>query len=178
MCKSLQIAVAGVKYCNETGRLIKKKCDNIDVDLFCLGDGKYPRTHQDIYIITDRLCNGMYLKPDIYTETIKGIVENIRPCDIAIINIDDEDLIRHLQGLKCNIITYGYNSRASVTISGINNDVFTGESYYVCSLQRTIKTVNNKKIEPCEVRISVTEDYNPQSVMAYSAFLISSDRIN
>ena len=46
--------------------------------------------------------------------------------------------------MNINVITYGFNSKSTVTTSSVNE-----ENLLLC-IQRTILNINNKKIEPQE----------------------------
>ena len=173
----MDIAILGIKYCADTEKLIKENFSDISVCTFDLSVGECPTQDFNIYIITDRLFDGVKLEPDLFLHTIENFMKNIKPDDITIINIDDDDLIKHLMGLKCNIITYGYNLKSSVTISGFEEDILAGNSEYVCSLQRSIKTLDNKSLEPCEIKIKVSDKYSSQSIIAYAAFRLAANRV-
>lgn len=174
----MEVAVIGIKYHHETAELIQSSCgQEIHVNLFHLGLGEYPAQHQDIYIFTDRLCEGESLRPDLYVNTMNHLIQTIQKDDIAIINVDDDNLLRHLEGLHCNIITYGFNLKSSVTVSGLDEDIFTGQTSYTCSLQRTLTAFDQTVIEPCEIKLSVSNGFDTRSTLAYSAFLLSVNKI-
>jgi len=168
----MDVAIVGIKYFDETARLIRENYNNINLVLKDFTDDSDFDINADIYIITDRLCDGQKLKPDVCIKSCESLLKNIQSNNIAIINFDDSDLMRHLMGLSCNIITYGYNTRSTVTISGFEEDMVTGKTNYVCSLQRDLLTIDNESIEPCEIKVSVPSHYNSESIMAYSAFLL------
>ena len=171
---SLEVAIAGKEYCEEIVKLLKDNHEGLQVSMYDIVKGEFPVVRNDVYIITDRVCEGESLNTDVCINALSNLMDNIGQDDIAIINVDDEDLIRHLDGLKCNIVTYGYNSKSSVTISGMDEDIFSGCSRYICSLQRNINTVDMKNIEPCEVKLSVSDNCKPHTIMAYAAFLLCS----
>lgn len=76
-------------------------------------------------------------------EEFKKIIANAK---YIIVNSDKVDL-KILQDLNAISITYGFNGKATVTMSSIED-----EELILC-LQRNITTLQNKKIEPQEIRI-------------------------
>ena len=173
----MDIAIIGVKYCEETAKLIKENYCDVNIDIINLTSEKFSKPCADMYIITDRLCAGLKLKPDMYINMLNDLMKNIRKDDIALINFDDENLIRHLSGLDCNIISYGFNLKSTVTLSGTEEDIFTGQIYYTCSLQRSIKTIDKNDLEPCEMKLLISDQYNQQSILAYCAFCFAANLI-
>lgn len=65
---------------------------------------------------------------------------------ILLINSDMEIEINCLGNLKNTVITYGYNSKATVTTSSISN-----EEIMIC-IQRNIANKNGEIIEPQEIK--------------------------
>ncbi len=55
---------------------------------------------------------------------------------------------------EVNVITFGFNHKSTVTISSINE-----EKVVIC-IQRQIKKMNNNLIEPQEIVIQNTSEYN------------------
>ncbi|HEX3028401.1 MAG TPA: glutamate ligase, partial [Clostridia bacterium] len=85
--------------------------------------------------------------------------------------VDDSELISFLQGMKHYFITYGFNSKASLTTSSIGDSVFKDE--FLCCLQRSIPTNNGMLVEPQEFRLNVQPEYmDPYSVLAAAAFAV------
>lgn len=90
---------------------------------------------------------------------------------VIIVNIDDIEIIQFLQGMRYHIITYGFNSKASITTSSIGDDVF--KENFMCCLQRTISTKNGLLIEPQEYMIKVaSHEFDAYSVLAAATFAI------
>ena len=81
-------------------------------------------------------------------EEFKKIIANAK---YLIINSDEVDL-NILQDLNAISITYGFNRKATVTMSSIEN-----EEIILC-LQRNIKTIQNRLLEPQEIRIEMNEN--------------------
>lgn len=88
------------------------------------------------------------LKKSLEKEKIKKLITNSR---YLVINSDKVDLsIMH--NIDVMPISYGYNSKATLTMSSVEN-----EKLILC-LQRSISNVLNKTIEPQEICIDVVDD--------------------
>lgn len=93
---------------------------------------------------------------------------------VAIVNVDDSDLIRLLQGMKHRFVTYGFNSKASITTSSIGDTVF--KDGFICCLQRSISTHNGKVIEPQEYKLKLeANEFDSHNVLAAASFAIIND---
>lgn len=68
-------------------------------------------------------------------------------CTILIINSDIHNHVVADNMKKINVITYGLNSKSSITASSINDESF------MCSIQRKIITCSGTEIEPCEFSV-------------------------
>jgi hypothetical protein len=81
---------------------------------------------------------------------------------LALVNTDDIDLTKNLRIRKTGIITYGFNSRASVTVSSVSDNGLT-----VC-VQRAIPTISGAKIEQQEfnMRLDLTRVDNISHMLA------------
>jgi UDP-N-acetylmuramate-alanine ligase len=89
----------------------------------------------------------------------------------AIVNVDESELIQFLQGMKHYIVTFGFNSKASITTSSIGDFLF--KDNFMCCLQRTISTRNGMLIEPQEYKIRLeTGELNTYDVLAAATFAI------
>lgn len=80
-------------------------------------------------------------------EEFKKIIANAK---YILVNSDEVDL-SILQDLNAISITYGFNGKATVTMSSIED-----EELILC-LQRNVKTLQNKIIEPQEIRIDMQQ---------------------
>ncbi len=90
---------------------------------------------------------------------------------IIIVNVDDSEIIRFLKGVKYYTVTYGFNSKASITTSSIGDDVY--KENFLCCLQRTISAKNGSLIEPQEYRVKVaSNEFDAYSVLAAATFAI------
>lgn len=89
----------------------------------------------------------------------------------VILNADDHERISLLQGKRYSVLTYGFNSKASITASSIGEGIY--RESFICCLQRTLLTKDGKIIEPQEFDIKVNSGFvDSYSVMAAAAFAI------
>ena len=80
-------------------------------------------------------------------------------------NSDDKQVLQFASSMEGQIITYGLNPKAAITISSHIDDI------YVICIQRAMTTIDNMPILPREFSVSVTKDYNGfgESVMGAAA---------
>ena len=76
-----------------------------------------------------------------------------------IINSDIKDNLPILDNLNLMVITYGYNQKATVTASSVE------ENKIMICLQRSIRNVYQEEIEPQEIEIEMAEGINNEAVM-------------
>lgn len=95
----------------------------------------------DILVLED-FC----LEEEIINEIIKDINYLIIQDNINELNIQLEKEI--------NIITFGFNHKSTVTVSSVAED-----DIVIC-IQRTIKSINDNEIEPKEIIIKNSNQYN------------------
>ncbi|HEY9059520.1 MAG TPA: Mur ligase family protein [Pseudobacteroides sp.] len=94
----------------------------------------------------------------------------------VILNADDHERISLLQGKRYSVLTYGFNSKASVTASSIGEGIY--RENFICCLQRTLVTKDGNVVEPQEFEIDVNlNSIDPYSVMAAAAFAVFSGAI-
>lgn len=77
----------------------------------------------------------------------------IREIGYLIIQDNIKELDIHLDK-EINIITFGFNHKSTVTVSSVAQ-----EDIVIC-IQRTIESINNNEIEPKEIIIKNTNQYN------------------
>ncbi|MCX7711923.1 MAG: Mur ligase family protein [Clostridia bacterium] len=127
--------------------------------------------HFDVMIYTDKADEFKEDQGNDHEHFLKRMISLLDEKGIAILNADDSEIIQFVQGMKHPIVTYGFNSKASVTTSSIGDPVFNGN--FICSLQQTISTKNGRMIEPQEYIIPVqagdTDSYN---ILAAASFAI------
>lgn len=104
-------------------------------------------------ILLDRKFNSI--------DNLKKILTNAK---YIIINTDIIKNLSMLENLELTVITYGFNSKATITASSVTED-----SCMIC-IQRNINNIYGNKIEPQEIKMEDVEDIN--STMAIVATLL------
>lgn len=89
-------------------------------------------------------------------EEIKQIAKK---ADYLIFNTDIIENLNLLDDLKVQLITYGFNSKATITTSSME------ENKAMVCLQRVVENVQGKKIEPQERKMHLPEENNSYAVM-------------
>jgi UDP-N-acetylmuramyl tripeptide synthase len=119
------------------------------------------------------LSNDMHFDIMIYTDKVEDIPVFSLMADkgVAIVNVDDSDLISLLQGMKHHFVTYGFSTKASITTSSIGDPLFTDG--FICCLQRTISARNGAVIEPQEYKLNLeSNEFDIHNVLAAASFAI------
>ena len=98
----------------------------------------------DILVINENIEN--LLKNSRYLEDI------INKAYYIIINSDIKNNLSLLKNVRTNIITYGFNAKATITISSIND-----ENMLLC-IQRSVKDINGKIIDEQEFSIKIEKN--------------------
>lgn len=155
------------------GELEKNKTDILllkinlaDIDGISLSD-----LHFDIMICTDRAEKAQELRPAEYSARMDRIFSLMADKGVAIVNVDDSELLGLLQGLRQHVVTYGFNTKASITTSSVGDSVL--ENRFICCLQRTISARNGALIEPQEYKLELEgNDFDTRSVLAAASFAI------
>lgn len=98
----------------------------------------------------------------------KEIVKNIiAKAKYLVINADEEINLDLLENMSLNVITYGFNSKSTITASSVKED-----SILLC-VQRSIQDLNENKIEPQEISIQKnTTRVATDLIMGISAILL------
>lgn len=146
--------------------LLLLKIELADIDRL-LSDG----LQFDILIYTDKAEDGLDFEKLEYKNKVKQIFSLMADKGVAIVNVDDNELIRLLQGMKHRFVTYGFNTKASVTTSSIGDSVF--KDGFICCLQRSISARNGKIIEPQEYKLQLESgEFDSHNVLAAASFAI------
>lgn len=82
----------------------------------------------------------------------KDAINIISNSERIIINLDYDENLVLIENLELNVITYGMNSKSTFTISSSNPE------YALVTLQRCIKDINGKIVEPQEIRIDINKN--------------------
>ena len=84
-------------------------------------------------------------------EILKKLIQKAK---YVIINSDIKGNLKLIEGINAEIVTYGFNSKARITASSVEED-----EIMLC-LQRNLKTKDGKNIEPEEIRVPLYENTN------------------
>lgn len=84
-------------------------------------------------------------------EMLKKLIEKSR---YVIINSDIKDNLKMVNTINAKVITYGFNSKATITASSVEDD-----EIMLC-LQKNFTTKNGENIEPEEIKIPIYENTN------------------
>ena len=76
-----------------------------------------------------------------------------------IINMDYNENINTINKVNKKIITFGYNSNSNITVSSIEDDEV------ILYIQKSIKSIYGKKIEPQEIKIGINAGINIYDIM-------------
>ncbi len=133
---------------------------------------KFHRTHGlefDVAIHTNIEKDHMNIHKNIddYINTKKKLFDSLSRNKIAIINIDDENGVKLIKNNKrVLVLTYGLNSKASLTASSLKTDDNIIQ-FNLC-LQRGITTMGGLEIEPfeCGLTINLLGKHNIYNVLA------------
>ena len=117
----------------------------------------------DAILIAKKLC-----VTDENKEIVKKILNNTK---YLIINTDLNNNLDILEESNINVITYGFNSKTTITASSINT-----EDLLVC-IQRNITSINNKKIEQQDKKIDTNIEYNTNNILGIIGILIIFEKI-
>ncbi len=101
-------------------------------------------------------------------DILKQIINNSK---YLVINTDIEYDLEILNDLEINVITYGFNSKTTITASSINP-----ENLLVC-IQRNIININGKIIEQQDKKVNITGKYNANYMLGIVAILIIFEKI-
>lgn len=100
------------------------------------------------------------------------LVRIILNSDRIIVNADYDENLEAIKSLKLNVITYGLNSKATLTLSSVC------DKETMITLQRAIKNSKKELIEPQEIKISGNNfSKNLYIEMILAIFLIIFDKI-
>ena len=133
----------------------KRQILNLTKQLLLKSNYKFEYGHSSDDIVC--YCNeSKIVHSYIENYNIEDIKSLLRKSKICIINSDKGDLNSLLSDLQDSIvITYGLNSKSTITISSCNVD--ENIDVNLC-LQRDIVHLNNNKVEPFEFNIQLLSD--------------------
>ncbi len=146
--------------------LLLLKTELADIDKLLSDDVQF-----DILIYTDKVEDNQKFEKAEYENKVKQVFSLMAEKGVAIVNVDDNELIRLLQGMKHRFVTYGFNTKASVTTSSIGDSVF--KDGFICCLQRSISARNGRIVEPQEYKLQLDSgEFDSHNVLAAASFAI------
>lgn len=84
----------------------------------------------------------------------------------VLVNADIKENLDILKDLDLNVITFGFNNKATITASSVEED------YVLICVQRNILDINNKEIEQQEIRIETKNKSNIYGIMGSIGVLL------
>ena len=90
------------------------------------------------------------------TKQLKKLISNVR---YLILNADIEKYKDILEELNLMVVTYGFKSKATITVSSVS------ENNVIICLQRIMNTAQNGKYEPQEMNIKVNQDIDIHGII-------------
>ena len=89
-------------------------------------------------------------------EIVKSI---IKKASYLVINCDEEINLNLLENMDLNVITFGFNSKSTITASSVKD-----EEILLC-IQRNMRLIDGSKIEAQEISIRKVEQRLPTNIM-------------
>lgn len=130
------------------------------------------RKLEDVFFLTESTAQNMrnvkfdtFLLGKKIAEKQEMIREIAKRTDYFILNSDVKENLPLLENLDLKIITYGYNQKASITTSSVED-----EKVIVC-LQRGIKNIYQEEIEPQEMELEIDESANNSAILELASLL-------
>jgi UDP-N-acetylmuramate-alanine ligase len=137
-----------------------------DIDIFISNDFRF-----DVLVYTGKVKDISSTDPMAYKNAMLRLFSLMAEKGVAIVNADDSELIGYLQGTKHHIVTYGFNTKASITTSSIGDAVF--KDGFICYLQRALSDRTGEIIEPQEYKLNLeSNEFDTHSLLAAASFAI------
>ena len=134
----------------------------------------YNGIYFDIMIFTgntDITCSADSCEKDGFFDISQKLQGFMGDKGITIVNVDDKKLISTLEGKLQHVVTYGFNSKASITTSSTMDNLLDG-SFMLC-LQKSIPARNGLVMEPQEYKLKLAPDeYEAHNILAAVSFAI------
>ncbi|MGE5613504.1 MAG: Mur ligase family protein [Bacillota bacterium] len=146
--------------------LLMLKAGLMDIDRFLPDDIRF-----DILIYTDKTEDNVSFDKIEHMARLRRVFSHMAEKGVAIVNVDDSQLIDLLQGMRHRFITYGFSTKASITTSSVGDIVF--KDGFICCLQRPISTRGGKIIEPQEYKLHLDAgEFDSHNLLAAASFAI------
>ena len=102
-------------------------------------------------------------------QCVRSIAEN---ASYVVLNSDVKENLAILDNLDLTLITYGYNQKATITTSSIE------ENKKLVCLQRNIKNVYGEEVEPQEIEVNEKKEANNYAIMEFVGLNLIYNRQN
>lgn len=112
-------------------------------------------------VVVHNNLNGI-LTNDRYSDDILKILSNI---DYLILNSDEKIKINEINNKMCNIVTYGINHKATITVSSIK------EKEILVAIQRSIKNIYGNILEQMEYVASNNNENSLENMLAIQSII-------
>ncbi|MCD8036076.1 MAG: hypothetical protein LUE88_01650 [Clostridiales bacterium] len=149
--------------CYESGKMALKYVKNAEIndcEIFIMPMDTPVGFKYDILI-----CTAEFNHKELY---------KIKQGGCVIINSDDCRDFPYIIPKGINVVTCGVNSRSAVTFSGIAENR-NGRETIQCCIQRNIKTMSGRKIEPQEFAVNILGKYPISEVLSIIAAAVTGD---
>ena len=103
---------------------------------------------------------------DKVIEQSQELKELLKKTKYLVLNADLDIQLETLRDLNVMMITYGFNSKATLTLSSVS------ENHIIICLQRIIQGKNNKQYEPQEIEIEVSQNAEVSSILGILALML------
>lgn len=164
----VKMAIVGDECADAMLNTISELFKMADVSVFSYKTTKYGTFKQlasdaaDIFIapVSFYLLERAKLSIDILVFTRQsslpdnGSLNLINENAIIIIEADDADIYKYLMGTRANLLTYGFNSKASITASSVEDNM--ERKFIQLCIQRSFKTINDVTVDAQEIPITFT----------------------
>lgn len=105
---------------------------------------------------------------DFVKDEKESLNEIIRNTKYLILNADLENNLDEIKNIDLNIITFGFNSKATITASSVE------ENFIIC-IQRKLVNLEQKVIEPQELEVKfdgINAQINSHNIMGIASILL------
>lgn len=130
------------------------------------------RQLEDVFFLTENTAQNMrnvkfdtFLLGKEITKEQETIREIAKRTDYFILNSDIKENLQLLENLDLKIITYGYNQKATITTSSVE------EGKVIVCLQRGIKNIYQEEVEPQEIKLKSNENDNNSAILELASLL-------
>lgn len=160
--------IASEKQVNEIKKIISKQDKEKELQIIAINN----KSIENIVNIKFQTIIIMDTIEKMY-DNIENIRKIISKAEYLVINSDIEIKKEILEDIEAKTITYGLKQKSTITASSIKE-----ESIIIC-VQREIKNIQNKTIEPNEIKINVENSKNINEILAiYSIITLYNDKIS